>query len=320
MDVRFRGSYVAIGAAVLNARVAAAAHGLLGPVELFPQGDESDLVAILNFHTGDESGQMANDADLASLYPGMLERSTNRMPGRPGPIDGTIVEELHRQVAGQGARLHLLTSADVIDDYAELLGESDRLRFLSPLLHREMMSEMRWPGQDRLDRGIDVRTLELDEADLGKLLVARRPDVMADLAAWDGGRALGEVTRDRVRSSTALAVVTVTDSRPESYVRGGGALQRLWLAAEGAGLTVQPVSPLSIFAVDAGDFEGLVPGPYVARLEALSARLRALAQLQDDEALVLVVRLSHSVPPTARSLRIPLESVLLGRPGLTQMD
>jgi hypothetical protein len=142
---------------------------------------------------------------------------------------------------------------------------------------------------------------------------------MADLAAWDGGRALGEVTRDRVRSSSALAVVTVTDSSPQSYVRGGGALQRLWLAAQDAGLAAQPVSPISIFAVDAADFAGLVPGPYVARLKALSARLRTLAQLDRNEALVLVLRLSHAPPPTAVSLRIPLESVLLGQPEATQM-
>ena len=70
--------------------------------------------------------------------------------------------------------------------YAELLGESDRLRYLSPALHAAMMGELRWPGPEVIDRGIDVRTLDLDPADLAKLAVARRADVMADLAAWDG--------------------------------------------------------------------------------------------------------------------------------------
>jgi hypothetical protein len=175
-----------------------------------------------------------------------------------------------------------------------------------------MMSELRWPGVDSLDKGIDVRTLELDDADLSKLTVAKRPDVMADLAAWDGGRALGQVTRERVRSSSALAVITVPHGRPRSYVSGGEAVQRMWLAAEKAGLTVQPVSPLSVFAVDAGDFAALVPEPYVARLQALAGRLRALAGVGDGEALVLVLRLSHAAAPSARSQRIPLETILLG--------
>jgi hypothetical protein len=114
--------------------------------------------------------------------------------------------------------------------------------------------------------------------------------------------------------------LTVTDPSPQAYVRGGAALQRLWLAAEACGLAAQPVSPLSIFAIDEGDFAGLVPVSYVARLEALAARLRTLARLDNGEALVLVLRLSHSPPPTTRSLRIPLDSVLLGDRSIAQTD
>jgi molybdopterin/thiamine biosynthesis adenylyltransferase len=308
MDVRFRGSYLAIGAAVHNARIAAAAHGILGSVDYFPDGAGGDLVGVVHFEPG-------TDAGLAARYPGLLARSTNRRAGvagalDPGARDPGAAEGLRQEVAGQGARLHLLTG-DVLDDYAELLSESDRLRYLSPVLHAEMMGELRWPGRDPLDRGLDVRTLELDESDLSKLAVARRSDVMADLARWDGGRALGEVTRERVRSSAAIAVVTVPDTRPRSYVMGGAAVQQMWLAAEEAGLAVQPVSPLSVFAVDADDFRSLVPGPYVARLQGLAHRLRALAGLADGEVVALVLRLSHAGPPTARSLRIPLDVALL---------
>ncbi len=300
MDVRFRGSYVAIGAALLNARIAAAAHGILGSVDRFPDGEDADLVIDVNF--GD-----ATDAELAGCYAGMLDRSTNRRPGQPSIIHPSVIEDFHRQVADEGARLYLITAEDGLEDCAELLGESDRLRFLSPLLHREMMSELRWPGEDSLETGIDVRTLELDEADLAKLTVTCRLDVMANLSAWDGGRALGEVTRERVRSSSALAVVTVPDTRPDSYLAGGSGVQRLWLTANAAGLGVQPVSPLSVFAVDDSDFAGLVPTPYVVRLQALASRLRSLARLEDGDAIALVLRLSHVGAPSTRSLRIPIE-------------
>jgi hypothetical protein len=304
MDVCYRGSYVAIGAAVMNARIAAAAHGMGGPVEYFPRGESSDLVAVVNFAD-------VADVALADLYPGVLARRTNRKAGRPAELGDAVIEALHRATAAEGARLHLLTPGLGLEDYAELLGESDRLRYLSPVLHTEMMSELRWPGRDPLDVGIDIRTLELDDTDLSKLAVAARSDVMAQLAAWDAGRALGEVTRDRVLSSSALAILTVQNASPEAYVRGGGALQRLWLASESAGLAVQPVSPLSIFAVDPGDFSALVPDPYVTRLRALAGRLRVLAGLSEGEAIVLVVRLSHAEVTPARSLRIPLQTVLL---------
>jgi molybdopterin/thiamine biosynthesis adenylyltransferase len=303
MDVRFRGSYLAIGAALHNARIAAAAHGVLGSVDYFPDGEGGDLVGVVGFESG-------TDAALAARYPGLLARSTNRRAGVTAALDPVVADELRRQVAAAGARLHLLTG-EALEDYAELLSESDRLRYLSPVLHAEMMSELRWPGRDPLESGLDVRTLELDESDLSKLAVARRSDVMADLARWDGGRALGQVTRARVRSSAAIAVVTVPDGRPRSYVTGGAAVQQMWLAAEDAGLAVQPVSPLSVFAIDADDFRALVPGPYVTRLQGLASRLRAVAGLADGEALALVLRLSHAGPPTARSLRYPLDVALL---------
>ena len=307
MDVHHRGSYVAIGAALFNASVAAAARGVLGPLGHFPEGESSDLVGSLQLDTG-------TDEALAAWYPGVLDRCTNRREGTPAAIDPSVIGDLHHQVGFEGARLHLVTSADALADYADALAESDRLRYLSPRLHGELMSELRWPSDGGLTTGIDVRTLDLDEADLAKLAVARRADVMAHLTAWDGGRALGTITRERVRSSSGLAVVTVPDPSPRSYVSGGAAVQRLWLAAEAAGLAVQPVSPLSVFAVEPCDFASLVPAAYVSRLEGVAARLRTIAGLGAGETIALVLRLSHAPPPSARSLRIPLGAALLGAP------
>jgi nitroreductase len=313
MDVQHRGSYLAIGAALHNARVAAAARGILGPVAVLPDGGATDLVAELTFASG-------ADPELAAAYAGVLARGTDRRAGTGGPVPPRTAAALREAAALAGARLHLITSADGLEDYAELLGESDRLRHLAPILHREMMGELRWPGRDRIDTGIDVRTLALDESDLAKLAVARRADVMSALASWDGGRALGSVTRDRIRSSSAVAVVTVTGTTPAAYVTGGQAVQRVWLAAEAAGLAVQPVSPICVFAVGTADFEGLVPHPYVRRLQALAARLRVVAALGEQEVVALVLRLSHTdgagagTGAVCRSMRLPLEEVLLGAP------
>jgi hypothetical protein len=305
MDVKHRGSYVAIGAALVNARIAAAAHGILGETTLFPDGDDVDVVGEVAFGA-------THDVVLASRYRVMLDRSTNRHAGLPAPLPDGLPEQLAAQVEAEGGELHLLTGKDAIADYAEILAESDRFRYLSPRLHAELMSELRWPAKDELHTGIDVRTLELDGSDLAKLAVAKRADVMADLAAWDGGRALGDITRARVRASSGLAIVTVPDARPASFVRGGSAVQQLWLAANAAGLAVQPVSPVSVFAVDDEDFAGLVPDPYVVRLQMLTARLRGLFDLPEGRPIGLVVRLAYAPPPSTPSMRIPLEDALLG--------
>lgn len=305
MDVRFRGSYMALGAAVFNARVAAASVGRLGPVRHFPDGPSSDVVASLTFGTG-------ADDELASLYTAMLARCANRRRGTPAPLDLSLASQLGREVASEGGRLHLLTDRARLDECAEILAQCERIRFLTPGLHQEMMSELRWPGQDATT-GIDVRTLELAPSDLAALDVIRRSDVVGLLEKWDAGDALGDGSRKAVRSSSALAVVTVEASTPTSYVRGGAAVERLWITAQRAGLGVQPVSPVFVFAVQHADFEVLGGERWGSALFDLSLRFRTAIGVDPATALVLVLRLSHVPPPSVRSTRLPLEAVMRRR-------
>ena len=118
---------------------------------------------------------------------------------------------------------------DDIDKAAAILAESDRIRYLTPRLHAEMISEVRWPGDRSPDSGIDVRSLELDPADLVKLDVLRRPEVMAHLAEWDAGAGLGADTRERVLASSCVAVVSMTGRALTDYARAGSAVEAVWI-------------------------------------------------------------------------------------------
>ncbi|WP_345630302.1 Rv1355c family protein [Rugosimonospora acidiphila] len=303
MDVQFRGSYVAIGAALFNVRVTASMHGRLGSVELLPASGSPDHIATLSFGDG-------VDPPLAELYPQVLSRSTNRQAGRPSPLEESTIAVLRGAADREGARLRLIADRNDLEQCAQLLAESDRLRFLSPQLHRDMMSELRWPGRDPLETGIDVRTLELDDSELRKIAMAGRSDIMAHLASWGGGRSLGDMTRDRVRASAGLAIVTVTGSDPASYLRGGAAVQRVWLHAHKMGLAVQPISPVCLFAVDHDDFVGLVPPTLVEPLKSLAAAFRDVTGVPTEESFALVLRVSHAPAPSGRSTRLKLSDLL----------
>ncbi|WP_116949869.1 Rv1355c family protein [Jiangella endophytica] len=292
LDVAFRGSHVAIGAALFNARVAAARHGLLGEVEILAGGDR---VAGLRFGVG-------SDPELAGLYDAMLQRVSNRHFNEPKPLPEQTADVLRAAATAEGADVHLVTGRDQLHRLAELLGESDRLRYLTEQLHREMMRELRWPGIDELDWGIDVRTLELDASDLAKLGVARRTDVMAVLAEQDLGRALGESTRDRVHAATGLAVVSVAGPSPADYVRGGQAVERVWIEAERLGLSVHPMSPVFIFGVDDGDYVELSPR-YADRLRRLRGEFAEIVGLGQRH-VALVMRIGYAPSVSVRSRRL----------------
>jgi molybdopterin/thiamine biosynthesis adenylyltransferase len=295
MDVGYRGSYVAVGAALHNARIAASAAGLLGAVTIH-DGDPRLPVATMTFGSG-------NDRELTDRYEHMLDRTTNRRPGVPRPLDDTQAWLLSEAASREGARLCLVTDRDGIATIGAILAESDRIRFLTPTLHREMIGELRWPPLDSVETGIDVRALELDSAELSTLALLRRPDVMERLGAQDGGQALGKSTADRVSSSSAVAVVAIPGSTPRDYVRGGEATESVWIHAQTLGLAVQPISPVFLYGVESAELEQLSPR-YAAPLERLREELFDVVGAKGGEALAMVLRLSHAPGPSVRSERL----------------
>lgn len=295
MDVGYRGSAVALGAAAFNARVAAAAHGLTGRLR-WSRGDEgTPLYGIAEFSVG-------SAPELAALYEPMLARETNRLRGTATPIAADVLDGLRAAARGEGAKLTILDDRAEIETAARLLAAADRIRYLTPTLHREMMSELRWPGDSDPDTGIDVTTLGLDPADLVILDILRRPEVMANLADWDVGTALGDDTYERVTSSSALAVVSIRGRRLTDYAVAGSAVEAVWVDAQRRGLAVQPVSPVFIYAHDDRDRQELSPG-HADALRDLQYAFRRLTTTERDESQALVLRLSYAPRPTVRSRR-----------------
>jgi molybdopterin/thiamine biosynthesis adenylyltransferase len=295
LDIGFRGSAVALGAALFNAKVAAASQHMLGPARLREDVDGTPLQATLDLRPG-------TDPDLAGLYGPMQARETNRRLGTTRPIAADTIELLQTIADREGARLSLLTERDDITRAATILAAADRTRYLTPGLHEEMVSELRWPGDPFPDTGIDVHGLELEPGNFAVLDILRRADVMAHLAQWNSGSALGEDTLRRVVASSAIAVISVSGSTLPDYARGGSASEALWIAAQERGLAVQPVSPIFLYAQGAGELTG-VSASFADELRDLQQEFLKLVGLPDGAALVLVLRLSFSDPASVRSRR-----------------
>jgi molybdopterin/thiamine biosynthesis adenylyltransferase len=303
MDVAFRGSYVAIGAALFNARVAASSLHRLGTVQLFPDSGFSDHVATMKLGR-------AKDFEIAPLFEHVHARTTNRRIGSASVVSDHDVRMLSRGVEQEGARLRFVTRPEVMTDFAELLADCDRMRFLVPSIHRQMIGELRWPGRDMLEEGLDVRTLEMGPAELAAVELLGRSDVMDHLGEWRAGQALGARTRAAVRTSSALAAITIERADPVAYVRGGAAVERFWVGTQRLGLAVQPVSPLFVYASGEEDLRELGGERHLDELFSMSERFKTLLELNDGESVALLVRVFNAPPPSVRSIRLPLEDVL----------
>lgn len=299
MDVRFRASAISVGAAVFNIRVAAAAHGMSVSVDINESTAGSPLRAVCTLADG------GAESDLGELYQAVLQRHTNRHVASPAvPIDKARVSILQAVAEQHGARLLVVEERSLIERVAQVIAETDRIRYLTPHLHADMMSELCWPEDLDQGRGIDVNGLEIGEAGLQALEILRRPEVMAQLAAWNAGQALGDEARSRLRGSSALAVLTIPDADTlVDYAHGGSALEAVWVAAEQHQLAVHPVSPVFLYARTDAELQELAPD-FVTSLAALQREFRHLIGLRPGESEVLLLRLTHGVPqPSVRSRR-----------------
>ena len=165
-----------------------------------------------------------------------------------------------------------------------------------------MIAEVRFPGDQSLDSGIDVQSLELHPADLVKLDVLRRPEVMAYLAEWDAGAALGADTRERIAASSSVGVVSMSGQALTDYARAGSAVEAVWVIAQQCGLAVQPISPVFLYAHDHEDLEKLSP-THAPALQRLQDEFRELIATAPDESAALVLRFADSPATSVRSRR-----------------
>lgn len=301
MDVAFRGSAVAVGAAMFNARVAAAAQHALGPVVMTTSDERSPLQAVLHLEPGDHP-------ELAGMYRPMLARETNRQLGTPRVLGDETVATLHELARTEGARLHLLTSRQDVEAAAALFAAADRIRYLTPTLHQELIAELRWPGDEPADTGVDVRSLELDATSLAVLEILRRPDVMVELARWSAGAVLGDDIRQRVSTASALAVITVPGNGLTDFARGGAAAEAAWISAQQQGLAVQPISPVFLHAVYEHELRKL-SASFSSELMRLQSAFRQLASTEPGESQALVLKLAHAGSASVRSRRRTLAQV-----------
>ena len=302
IDVGLRGSAVAVGAAVYNARVAAAAGGVLGPVEYADPTDGSPLRVRLRLVEGIASAP--SDVALAGQYDAMMRRETNRRRGDGAALSADVRDGLVATARESGAHLRLVTARDEIAAIAEIFSAADRIRYLTTALHGEMISELRWPGDADADTGIDVRSLELGPRGDLALDILRRADVMAELSSWDGGVALGEDTVAGLTASSAVAVLSTTGASLQDYARGGSAVEATWIRAQEYGLAVAPISPPFIYATNDEEIRTVAPG-HADELAELRSRFLTVVGLDDsdDESLILVLRLSVAPPASIRSRR-----------------
>ncbi|MFN0123057.1 MAG: Rv1355c family protein [Blastocatellia bacterium] len=318
LDPHHTGAYLALGAALKNMAIAAASRGYRiacepFPADLQPHDPNIEIVATVHLHS-DATGNGAE----AALLPLLSQRVTNRQAGWRAPLPAEVATQLQAIATAYDCELTLIADDAILTELGNIVGEGDRLRFLCPELHQALMKEVRWSRHEAAATGdgIDLATLELAPIQQVVMTVLRRPAVAALLRAQNGGTRLRSLSNKAVRTASAMGLLCLNGTSPAEQLRGGQAMQELWLTANSLGWAWYPLtSLLYLFDASNSPVQALFNAEERASLASLKARFERLFPPLPTQTRLLLFRLTQAAPPSARSLRLPLDRVLhSGRP------
>jgi nitroreductase len=279
-------SWVAAGAALFNARVAAAGAGVGVTHDILTDGPGWKAVC----------GPLVDDVGLDPAL--MVRRVTDRRAYDRTPLTDPQAKALRLAASRESATLTLVQDPDRMASLAGLIAEVEAVVLLSdPGLRGSLLRWFRWSPSHahRSGDALDVRSLDLSfHAFLFLFLVRWAP--LAWVASRVGAkRALADAQARRFSQSSAMGVLTVAGDTPEDWVRGGQGLQRLWLTAEREGLAVHPLAlPTALMCrVRRG---GTLSGAVLREVGCLIERLAQVEPALSAATPILFLRLGPARP------------------------
>ena len=310
IDFKHSASYVALGAAIENLKIKAESLQLSADYTLFPNGEESKLTAVFTFKDLQHKTER-----YGSLEKGMTMRLTNRKKGDRRPLTEEVSASLKSAVElDENAVLYLTQKEEDVQLIADVVSASERIRFLHPQGHHDFYSrEIRWTKDKDgpVSEGLDIKTLELSESDKTGLIVASSPEVIKLLNKWGGGSAFEKLSKKSIASSSAIGLIVLPTYSSYNFIKGGEALQRVWLDANVNGLSFQPLTaPLfMIERMKQSNGEGMT-ALMVDELYALEQKLQQVFPALKENQGIFMFRLSYADEASIRSMRKPLNEIL----------
>jgi nitroreductase len=300
---------IAFGTAIENLKIEAGHLGFEVVYDLFPNSNYRRLVAAFSFVPAKESPY------LPEFAPAISQRLTNRKKGNKAKIAEDTLRLLTNAVGpNSSAAIQIIEDEEKIDAIAEIVAGVERVRFLHPQGHHDFYTkEVRWTDESvhSTKDGLDIKSLELSESDRTGLLVASSPEVIKLLNRWGGGSAFEKLSREGIKSSSAIGLITMPTYSAENFIKGGEAVQRVWLQANLQSLSFHPISaPLFLFArLNQGNGAELSSSARTA-LEKLQKELQVIFPQLSEQQGVFMFRLSYADEASVRSLRKPLDEIL----------
>ncbi len=243
LNFRNYGTWMALGAAVENAALEAAAMGFRLAVDWSSHTEDPLLPVAVLYRI---SGTPEQDIHL-NLREQIELRYTDRRKGSRQPLDPKAIQSAAAIGTEAGLESFFCSTPDAMQAMADIVGQTDLIRLLDPWGYRDFIQEIRWTDAEALETGdgVDLETLELTAAEKAGLQLLRDPALMQFLGVRGLGSGLAKMGSDSIVNSGGVFGVWTRkkDTTVHDWLQFGRTMERLWLYFTEAGIACQPCAP-----------------------------------------------------------------------------
>ena len=317
-DYKKAGSLVATGTAIENLLIASAGAGRFTELTLYPNPGNPLHLAHILFRKGGRDENLGSE--LRRLESFIYTRNTNRNPYRDDELSKEQQREFQNIVEQSSIRGRLSMVGDPTRkrQLAKHLSFNERLIFTNRCLHNALYRNIRWTRREvrRSRDGLDIRSLELPVVERF-LFACMRPWPVAWLLSWFGAAAISARRSERVFArSGALGAIIMDGATEQDLVNSGRLMERIWLAATGMGLSMQP----AFFFVTVGLRKNGNDLDIFSKTQAQRAvaSFREINNLFEvgEGAITMLFRIGTALePPGSKSVRMYPETMINYRKG-----
>lgn len=296
-DQGFALSDIALGAVLENALVKAKSLGYDADVNYLPDVEENPrYIAEVTFT------KTATPIQSDPLAVAITKRCTDRRFPFKGPVSCDVIQRL--QEAAQFHECEL----SVYDDKASkkavvpLIQKAETIRFESQLLHQELFSTVDFKNPSPTE-GMPVSTLAIEAPARPFFKLMSKWKYMNFFNKLGGSKMLGlRSVKVPITFSPLLVLLRIPSNSRRDVIRGGQALQRVWLQAAADNLAVQPYAAPGVFSL--GHLQ--IEPPLMPRLKSIQQEMANL--VNHNGYGLMFLRMGYNSPVVNRTFRRPLES------------
>jgi len=178
------------------------------------------------------------------------ERHTNRTRYRDGVLAPEMLIELIQSLDQfPKMELKLYHSKEEIRKIAGLVYRADRVRVTSRALHEQLMRMIRFTTDDVLQErdGFPLPNLEAGRGGEAFLRMTRNWSTMKVFNRLGISRIVPLISYRAILRAPLVGLLKCPNTRSETMIKGGRALERLWLTATRMGLSFQPMTAVTLF-------------------------------------------------------------------------